>query len=143
MKGHLKLLAVVLSLPFFFLVVSKPEITTAQTKISDVETAGHRFKNIKVLNDMPADQLGKVMNIFSASLGENCDFCHVPDKFELDDKKEKAASILVRSLRASAGSTSNRVQTIKRRIDQKRSLTIAGRFGSAGQLSDSRTAHQV
>ena len=54
-----------------------------------VQTAGERFKNIKVLNDMPADQLGKVMNIFSASLGVECSFCHVPNAFEKDDKPEK------------------------------------------------------
>ena len=44
-----------------------------QTK---VETAGQKFKSIKVLNDMPADQMGKVMNMMSASLGVNCAFCH-------------------------------------------------------------------
>ena len=56
---------------------------SAQTKI---ETAGQKFKNIKVLNDMPADQLGKVMNIMSASLGVDCKMCHVSnDKdFEKD-----------------------------------------------------------
>ena len=57
-----------------------------------VETAGQRFKNIKVLNDMPADQLGKVMNIFSASLGKDCNFCHVGEDFEKDTKKEKATA---------------------------------------------------
>lgn len=40
------------------------------------ETAGQKFKSIKVLNDMPADQMGKVMNQISASLGVNCGFCH-------------------------------------------------------------------
>ena len=45
----------------------------SQTK---VETAGQKFKSIKVLNDMPADQMGKVMNMMSASLGVNCAFCH-------------------------------------------------------------------
>lgn len=44
-----------------------------QTK---VETAGQKFKSIKVLNDMPADQMGKVMNMMSASLGVDCKFCH-------------------------------------------------------------------
>ncbi|MBK6749131.1 MAG: c-type cytochrome [Acidobacteria bacterium] len=44
-----------------------------QTK---VETAGQKFKSIKVLNDMPADQMGKVMNMISASLGVDCKFCH-------------------------------------------------------------------
>ena len=46
---------------------------STQTK---VETAGQKFKSIKVLNDMPADQMGKVMNMISASLGVNCGFCH-------------------------------------------------------------------
>ncbi len=44
-----------------------------QTK---VETAGQKFKSIKVLNEMPADQMGKVMNMMAASLGVNCKFCH-------------------------------------------------------------------
>lgn len=43
---------------------------------TQVETAGQKFKSIKVLNDMPADQMGKVMNMISASLGVNCAFCH-------------------------------------------------------------------
>ncbi len=58
-----------------------------QTK--QVETAGQRFKNIKVLNDMPAEQMGKVMNLMSASLGVNCNFCHVENDFAKDDKEEK------------------------------------------------------
>lgn len=40
------------------------------------ETAGQKFKSIKVLNEMPADQMGKVMNMMAASLGVNCKFCH-------------------------------------------------------------------
>jgi hypothetical protein len=43
---------------------------------AQVETAGQKFKSIKVLNDMPADQMGKVMNMMSASLGVDCKFCH-------------------------------------------------------------------
>ena len=59
-----------------------------QTK---TETAGQKFKNIKVLNDMPADQMGKVMNMMSASLGVKCSFCHVSGEgdFEKDGKEEK------------------------------------------------------
>lgn len=44
-----------------------------QTK---TETAGQKFKSIKVLNDMPAEQMGKIMNMMSASLGVDCKFCH-------------------------------------------------------------------
>lgn len=53
----------------------------AQTK---TETAGQRFKSIKVLNDMPADQMGKVMNMMSASLGVNCKFCHASNDGEYE-----------------------------------------------------------
>ncbi len=50
-------------------------VTKGETQ-TKVETAGQKFKSIKVLNDMPADQMGKVMNMMSASLGVNCAFCH-------------------------------------------------------------------
>ncbi|HEY2865751.1 MAG TPA: c-type cytochrome [Pyrinomonadaceae bacterium] len=88
MKNYLKLFAVALTLPFFAVLVTNHWTTSAQTK-PPVETAGQKFKNIKVLNDMPADQLGKVMNIFSASLGVKCSFCHVTDDFSKDDKRAK------------------------------------------------------
>ncbi len=39
---------------------------------------------------MPADQMGKVMNIMSASLGVDCNFCHISEtEFDKDGKKEK------------------------------------------------------
>ena len=62
--------------------------SSAQTQ---VETAGQKFKNIKVLNDMPADQMGQVMNIMSASLGVDCKMCHSSnDKdFEKDGNEHK------------------------------------------------------
>lgn len=43
---------------------------------ANVESAGAKFKNVTALSEMPADQMGKVMNIMSASLGVNCQFCH-------------------------------------------------------------------
>ncbi len=58
--------------------------SSAQT--TQVETAGQKFKSIKVLNDMPADQMGKVMNMISASLGVNCSFCHASN--DADYEKE-------------------------------------------------------
>jgi hypothetical protein len=57
------------------------------------ETAGKKFKNIQVLKDIPADQLIPSMQFISASLGVECDFCHVENsgkmEFDKDDKKEK------------------------------------------------------
>lgn len=52
-----------------------------------VELSGEVFKNVTALAEMPADQMGKVMNIMSASLSVNCQFCH--DGY--DFAKEKVA----------------------------------------------------
>lgn len=47
------------------------------------------YKNIQVLKDIPADQLIPSMQFISASLGVECDFCHVEHAFDKDDKKPK------------------------------------------------------
>jgi photosynthetic reaction center cytochrome c subunit len=51
--------------------------------------AEEQFKNIKVLKGIPADQLIPTMQFMAASLGVECDFCHVQGAFEKDDKKPK------------------------------------------------------
>lgn len=51
--------------------------------------AEEQFKNIQVLKGIPADQLFPTMQFISASLGVECDFCHVQNAFEKDDKKPK------------------------------------------------------
>jgi photosynthetic reaction center cytochrome c subunit len=53
------------------------------------KTAVQQFKNIQVLKDIPADQLIPAMQFVAASLGVECEFCHVPNAFEKDDKKPK------------------------------------------------------
>jgi photosynthetic reaction center cytochrome c subunit len=56
---------------------SKPKLTQEQ------------FKNIQVLKDLPAEQLIPTMQFISASLGVECEFCHVQGAFDKDDKKTK------------------------------------------------------
>jgi hypothetical protein len=53
------------------------------------KTAAQQFKNIQVLKDIPAEQLIPTMQFISASLGVECDFCHVEHQMDKDDKKEK------------------------------------------------------
>lgn len=53
------------------------------------KTAAQEFKNIQVLKDIPADQLIPAMQFISASLGMECDYCHVERAFDKDDKKPK------------------------------------------------------
>ena len=56
---------------------------------SAVKTASQQYKNIRVLKDIPADQLVPAMEFITGSLGVGCDFCHVEREFDKDDKKEK------------------------------------------------------
>ena len=56
---------------------SKPKLTQEQ------------FKNIQVLKDLPAEQLIPAMQFIAASLGVECEFCHVQGAFDKDDKKTK------------------------------------------------------
>jgi hypothetical protein len=57
--------------------------------------AEQQFKNIKVLNGIPAEQLIPAMQFIAASLGVECEYCHVSKDhvaglaFEKDDKKPK------------------------------------------------------
>jgi photosynthetic reaction center cytochrome c subunit len=53
------------------------------------KTAEQQYKNIKVLKDIPADQLIPTMQFITASLNVECDFCHVEHEMQKDDKKEK------------------------------------------------------
>jgi hypothetical protein len=46
-------------------------------------------KNLQVLKDVPPDQLQLTMQYIAASLGVQCNFCHVQGQNELDDKETK------------------------------------------------------
>ncbi len=58
-----------------------------------VRLAEQQFKNIKVLKGIPADQVIPAMEFITASLGVECEFCHVRQEhglaFDKDDKKPK------------------------------------------------------
>ncbi len=91
MKTKIKIIAI-FTFAFFALGFILPKArmqTTQTTQTKQIETAGQHFKNIKVLNDMPADQMGKVMNLMAASLGVNCNFCHVEGDFAKDGNEHK------------------------------------------------------
>jgi photosynthetic reaction center cytochrome c subunit len=60
------------------------------TPVSAQEKAAQaQFKNLQVLKDVPPDQLIPAMQFISASLGVECEFCHVRDAFDKDDKQSK------------------------------------------------------
>jgi photosynthetic reaction center cytochrome c subunit len=58
--------------------------------------AEQQYKNIKVLKGIPAEQVIPAMQFITASLGVDCEYCHVRDghnmAFDKDDKKPKLAA---------------------------------------------------
>ncbi|MGC1615445.1 MAG: c-type cytochrome [Candidatus Acidiferrum sp.] len=67
--------------------------STAPPAPAHPKLAGDEFKNLKVLKDVPADQIFPTMQFITASLGVECEFCHVREGqkmvFDKDDKKTK------------------------------------------------------
>ena len=53
------------------------------------QTAEQRFKNIQIFKSLPAAQLDPTMAFISGSLGVRCNYCHVTNAFEKDEKQTK------------------------------------------------------
>ena len=76
------------------LLVASMKLTRAQQPAATAhsgqfQTAEQHFKNIQVLKNIPADQLIPSMQFIAASLGVECEFCHVEHANDKDDKKTK------------------------------------------------------
>ena len=78
-----------------------------QIKGKENEPATSVFKNIQTMKNTPAGRLLSVMEMgFSRSLGVDCTHCHVPGKWETEDKPQKQI----------ARDMSNMVSTINREL---------------------------
>jgi photosynthetic reaction center cytochrome c subunit len=53
------------------------------------KTAGEFYKNVKVLKDVPAAEIHPAMEYITTALGVGCGYCHVPGKFDSDDRHDK------------------------------------------------------
>jgi photosynthetic reaction center cytochrome c subunit len=68
---------------------SAPQAMGQASQTPATKTAGEVYKNIKVLKDIPANELMPTMQFISASLGVHCDHCHVEHHFDEDTKRPK------------------------------------------------------
>src|SRR5580704_12228315 len=69
--------------------LAQSSTVSAGTTANGPRKAEEEYKNIQVLKGIPADQLIPGMQFITASLGVECQFCHVEGAFEKDDKKAK------------------------------------------------------
>jgi hypothetical protein len=51
--------------------------------------ASEVYKNLKVMQDTPAESLNQSMHLIGGQLGVNCEFCHVDQKWEEESVKNK------------------------------------------------------
>src|SRR6266436_3563620 len=65
----------------------KAPVAPAGPKLAEEE-----FKNIQALKGIPADQVIPSMQFIAASLGVECEYCHVAHANEKDDKKPKVTA---------------------------------------------------
>jgi photosynthetic reaction center cytochrome c subunit len=90
-RKHALLLAAAIALIFSFGISLNPARgqAPAAPPAAGPKKTEEQFKNIQVLKGLPADQLIPAMQFITASLGVECEFCHVQGAFEKDDKKTK------------------------------------------------------
>jgi photosynthetic reaction center cytochrome c subunit len=92
MNDRRKLLTgIILFLAVCGIVMHEAKAQSGAAPAADVapKRAEEQFKNIQVLKGIPADQVIPGMQFIAASLGVECEFCHVQGAFEKDDKKPK------------------------------------------------------
>ena len=71
---------------------SAPPAAAQAPPAGALKNASEQYKNVQVLKEVPADQLIPAMQFITASLGVDCDYCHVEHAFEKDDKKPKVTA---------------------------------------------------
>jgi len=70
----------------------RPSAPNAPAVPAGPKLAEEEFKNIQALKGIPADQVIPSMQFIAASLGVECEFCHVAHANEKDDKKSKVTA---------------------------------------------------
>ena len=60
--------------------------------------AGEVYRNLQSLAKSPAGGLAMVMSTFSGALDVSCDYCHVPGRWDADDKPAKRTARLMIAL---------------------------------------------
>src|SRR6266851_3300488 len=71
---------------------AQSELPKAPAANAGPKLAEEEFKNIQALKGIPAEQVIPSMQFIAASLGVECEYCHVAHANEKDDKKPKVTA---------------------------------------------------
>jgi hypothetical protein len=85
------------------IVLAKQQDAAASPLRQPEEKAGAHFKNVKTdqLKDLPVSEFIDNMRYFAYALGKDCQFCHVRNHFDSDDKREKKTARTMLAMNAS------------------------------------------
>ncbi len=112
----LKTIALGFSIVTLFLIFDNRSEVVRATKMQapPEKTVGQVGKNIKVLTAMPESQLIPAMNLFTASMGRRCNYCHVNNQgqwdYASDAKPEKTTARDMIKLVMDINKTTERLQ---------------------------------
>lgn len=71
---------------------AQSDMPKAPAAAAGPKLAEEEFKNIQALKGIPAEQVIPTMQFIAASLGVECEYCHVAHANEKDDKKSKVTA---------------------------------------------------
>jgi photosynthetic reaction center cytochrome c subunit len=95
-RGNTTVVLCVLALSAVLVIASAKAQSSAAPQSPAPKLAEEQFKNIKVLKGVPAEQIFPSMQFITASLGVECEYCHVRGEkgleFDKDDKKTKVTA---------------------------------------------------
>lgn len=74
-----------------FVVALAPTLAGAagQQPPAPVRTASQQYKNVQVLKAIPANQMIQTMHLITGQLGVGCQYCHIWEEWDREDKPQK------------------------------------------------------
>jgi hypothetical protein len=69
-------------------------VSAQRAQPSEDRSAAQVYKSVQILKDVPSTQIIPTMRVISASLGVECEFCHVTDRAGETEKKQIARRMM-------------------------------------------------
>jgi hypothetical protein len=74
--------------------ISGAGVSAQRVQPSEDRTAAQVYKSVQILKDVPSTQIIPTMRVISASLGVECEYCHVTDRAGETEKKQIARRMM-------------------------------------------------
>ena len=76
------------------IVIAVAALSAQRAQPSDDKSSAQVYKSVQIMKDVPSTQMIPTMRVISASLGVECEFCHVTDRAGETEKKQVARRMM-------------------------------------------------